>query len=96
MNTSYDRISRILIETYSVDKNRINPSASFDDLKLDSLDKVEFTIEVEKEFDIQIPDEDIEKIVTISDACNYVEQSNRRKDVVILDLGRTLMPKPTK
>ncbi|CAK8710646.1 MAG: acyl carrier protein [Candidatus Electrothrix sp. AW2] len=68
-----DKMIDIIEEQLSVDKEKIVPGASFvDDLGADSLDLVELIMAMEEEFDIEIPDEDAEKIATVQDAIDYV------------------------
>lgn len=63
----------IIVEQLSVEKDKVVPEASFvDDLGADSLDLVELIMAMEEKFDIEIPDEDAEKIVTVQDATDYV------------------------
>lgn len=63
----------IIVEQLSVEKEKVVPEASFvDDLGADSLDLVELIMAMEEKFDIEIPDEDAEKIVTVQDAVDYV------------------------
>ncbi len=63
----------IIVEQLSVEKDKVVPEASFvDDLGADSLDLVELIMAMEENFDIEIPDEDAEKIVTVQDAVDYV------------------------
>jgi acyl carrier protein len=63
----------IIVEQLSVEKDKVVPEASFvDDLGADSLDLVELIMAMEEKFDIEIPDEDAETIVTVQDAVNYV------------------------
>ncbi len=65
----------IIVEQLSVEKDKVVPDASFvDDLGADSLDLVELIMAMEEKFDIEIPDEDAEKIVTVQDAVNYVDK----------------------
>ncbi len=64
----------IIVEQLSVEKEKVVPNASFvDDLGADSLDLVELIMAMEEGFDIEIPDEDAEKIATVQDAINYVD-----------------------
>ncbi len=64
----------IIVEQLSVEKDKVVPEASFvDDLGADSLDLVELIMAMEEKFDIEIPDEDAEKIVTVQDAVDYVD-----------------------
>ncbi len=65
----------IIVEQLSVEKDKVVPNASFvDDLGADSLDLVELIMAMEEGFDIEIPDEDAEKIATVQDAINYVKK----------------------
>jgi len=69
------KISEIIVEQLGASKEEIVPEASFiDDLGADSLDIVELVMAMEEEFDIEIPDEDAEKIQTIGDATAYVRE----------------------
>jgi len=63
----------IIVDQLSVDKEKVVPGASFvDDLGADSLDLVELIMAMEEEFDIEIPDEEAEKISTVQHAIDYV------------------------
>jgi acyl carrier protein len=69
-----DRVTEIIMEQLGVSREEIRPEASFiDDLGADSLDIVELVMAMEEEFDIEIPDEEAEKIQTIADATNYLK-----------------------
>lgn len=66
-------LKQIVAESLGISADEIAPSASFiDDLGADSLDIVELVMAIEKTFDIEIPDEDAEKIATVQDAIDYV------------------------
>ncbi|MDA8139051.1 MAG: acyl carrier protein [Desulfobacteraceae bacterium] len=68
-----DKIRKIIAEKLSVDIEEVVPEASFvDDLGADSLDLVELIMSMEEEFDIDISDEDAEKLVTVKDAIDYI------------------------
>ena len=70
---SEDRIKEIIVEQLGVDEDQITSDASFiDDLGADSLDTVELVMAFEEEFDIEIPDEDAEKIRTVRDVVDYL------------------------
>ena len=70
-----DRISELIVDQLGVTKEEIVPEASFiDDLGADSLDIVELVMAMEETFDIEIPDDDAEKIQTIGDAITYVKE----------------------
>ena len=67
------RVKKIVVEQLGVKEDEVTSEASFvDDLGADSLDTVELVMALEEEFEVEIPDEDAEKIVTIKDAINYV------------------------
>lgn len=69
------KVTSIIVEKLGVEESDITPDASFtNDLGADSLDTVELIMEFEKEFDITIPDEDAEKIATVGDAINYLQE----------------------
>jgi acyl carrier protein len=68
-----EQVKQIIVEQLGVDEGEVTPSASFvDDLGADSLDQVELTMGLEEKFDIEIPDEDAEKIRTVQDAIDYI------------------------
>lgn len=69
------RLKQIVAEQLGVDESKIVPTARFtEDLNADSLDLVEMIMELEEAFGVEIPDEDAEKIITVHDALNYIEQ----------------------
>jgi len=70
-----DKVKQIIVEQLGVDEGEVTPNASFvDDLGADSLDTVELVMAFEEAFDIEIPDEDAEKIRTVKDATDYIEK----------------------
>jgi acyl carrier protein len=70
-----EKVRKIIAEKLSVDANEVVPEASFvDDLGADSLDLVELIMSMEEEFDIEISDEDSEKMVKVEDAYNYIAE----------------------
>ncbi|MFI3261610.1 MAG: acyl carrier protein [Rikenellaceae bacterium] len=74
MSEISSKVVEIIVEKLGVEAESAIPTASFtNDLGADSLDTVELIMEFEKEFDIQIPDEDAEKITTVGDAVTYIE-----------------------
>jgi acyl carrier protein len=74
MATVAERVKKIIIDKLSVDEKEVAPEANFtQDLGADSLDTVELIMEFEKEFDISIPDEQAEHILTVGDAIAYLE-----------------------
>jgi len=71
-----EKIKEIVAEQLSVDQDEVVPEASFiDDLGADSLDIVELIMALEEEFDMEIPDEDAEKIVTFGDVVEYIKNN---------------------
>jgi acyl carrier protein len=75
MASTEERVKQIIVEQLGVDEGEVTPKASFvDDLGADSLDTVELVMAFEEAFDIEIPDEDAEKIRTVQDAITYIEQ----------------------
>ena len=69
------RVRKIIVERLGVDDEDVTPEASFvDDLGADSLDTVELVMAFEEAFDVQIPDEDAEKILTVQNAVDYIKQ----------------------
>lgn len=68
-----DKVKKVIAEKLSVDLSDVVPEASLvDDLGADSLDLVELIMSMEEEFDIDIPDEEAEKLVTVKDAIEYL------------------------
>ena len=75
MSDTAERVKKIVVEHLGVDEEKVTPNASFvDDLGADSLDTVELVMAFEEEFGCEIPDEAAEKILTIQDAINYIDQ----------------------
>ena len=75
-----ERVKQIIVEQLGVDEAEVTPTASFvDDLGADSLDTVELVMAFEEAFDIEIPDEDAEKITTVKDAIEYIEGKTSKK-----------------
>lgn len=76
MPTVAERVIDIVAEQLGVDKEKISKETSFvNDLGADSLDTVELVMELEEEFDIDIPDDAAEKIQTVGQAIDYIEKS---------------------
>ncbi|SEP56303.1 acyl carrier protein [Piscibacillus halophilus] len=72
----FDRVKQIIVERLDVDEAKVTKEASFkDDLEADSLDVVELVMELEDEFDMEISDEDAEKIQTVGDAVDYIDSN---------------------
>jgi acyl carrier protein len=71
------KVKEIIVNKLGVDDGQITPEASFtNDLGADSLDTVELVMEFEKAFNLQIPDEDAEKIATVGDAIKYIKSKS--------------------
>jgi len=70
-----ERVKQIIMDQLGVSAEQVTPDASFiDDLGADSLDTVELVMALEEEFDIEIPDEDAEKLRTVRDAIDYLKK----------------------
>ncbi len=73
-----EKVKEIISKQLGIDMEKVTPEASFmDDLGADSLDTVELVMAFEETFNIEIPDEDAEKIVKVQDAINYIENKSR-------------------
>jgi len=78
MSSIADRVKQLIVEKLGVEESEVTPEASFtNDLGADSLDTVELIMELEKEFDISIPDEQAEKIQTVGQAIEYIESNSK-------------------
>lgn len=76
-----EKVKDIISEQLGVKKEEIKPESSFiDDLGADSLDTVEVVMALEEEFGIEIPDEDAEKITTVGEAVQYIEDKLSKKE----------------
>ncbi len=72
----FDKVKEIIIEQLGVAETAITMEASFiDDLGADSLDIVELIMALEEEFDLEIPDSDAEKVVTVGDVVEYIKDN---------------------
>ena len=80
MSDVAERVKKIVVEHLGVDADKVVESANFiDDLGADSLDTVELVMAFEEAFEIEIPDEDAEKIRTVQDAITYINQHAKAK-----------------
>lgn len=71
---TFDRVKKVVVEQLDVSEDEVTPQAQFiEDLGADSLDVVELIMGLEEEFDVEIPDEEAEKIHTVQDAVNYID-----------------------
>ena len=76
MDNIEQRVRKIIAEQLGVNEAEIKTESSFvDDLGADSLDTVELVMAFEEEFDLEIPDEDAEKITTVGDAISYIKEN---------------------
>jgi len=76
--TVEERVKNIIVEQLDVEVDQVTPDASFvDDLGADSLDIVELVMTMEEEFDLEIPDEDAEKIKSVGDVVEYVQTRSK-------------------
>ena len=78
MNTEevFEKVKNIIVEQLGVAETSVEMDASFiDDLGADSLDIVELVMALEEEFDIEIPDADAEKVVTVGDVVDYIKEN---------------------
>ena len=72
----FDKVKEIIVEQLGVAETAITPDATFiDDLGADSLDIVELIMALEEEFDLEIPDADAEKVVTVNDVVEYIKDN---------------------
>jgi acyl carrier protein len=77
MATVDERVKKIIAEQLGVEEDEVVPEASFvEDLGADSLDTVELVMALEEEFEIEIPDEDAEKILTVGKALDYIKEKS--------------------
>ena len=76
MSEIANRVTAIIVDKLGVSESEVKPEATFaQDLGVDSLDTVELIMEFEKEFGVQIPDQDAEGITTVGDAISYIEKA---------------------
>lgn len=78
MAATFEKVKEIIVEQLGVEEGAVTPEASFiNDLGADSLDTVELVMAFEEAFDIEIPDEEAEKIQTVQDAVEYIERHGK-------------------
>ena len=76
MSSTEERVTKIVVEQLGVKAEEVKPEASFvEDLGADSLDTVELVMALEEEFGCEIPDEEAEKITTVQEAINYINNN---------------------
>jgi acyl carrier protein len=72
----FEKVKAIIVDQLGANADEVSLDASFiDDLGADSLDLVELIMALEEEFDLEVPDEDAEKLVTVGDAVDYIKQN---------------------
>ena len=82
MSEIASKVKEIIVDKLGVDESEVVPEASFtNDLGADSLDTVELIMEFEKEFDIQIPDDQAENIITVGQAIEFIEKSHQLLEI---------------
>ena len=75
MSNHFEEVKRIVVDKLQVDEKQVTMEASFiEDLGADSLDTVELVMDLEEHFGIEIPDEDAEKLKTVKDAVDYIDE----------------------
>ncbi len=76
--STFDRVKKVVVDQLEVSEEEVTANASFvDDLGADSLDVVELVMALEEEFDVEIPDEDAEKIASVGDAVSYIDEKTK-------------------
>lgn len=81
MTDTFERIKKIIAEQLDIEENKIEPDASFaEDLGADSLDTVELIMALEEQFEIEIPDEEAQKLLTIKNTVNYINDKIAKKE----------------
>jgi acyl carrier protein len=76
--STFDRVKKVVVDQLEVSEEEVTANASFvDDLGADSLDVVELVMALEEEFDVEIPDEDAEKIASVGDAVTYIDDKTK-------------------
>jgi acyl carrier protein len=80
MNSIEERVTDIVVEQLGLERDKVQAESKFvEDLGADSLDTVELVMALEEEFEIEIPDEEAEKITTLREAIAYVEEHAKKK-----------------
>lgn len=76
--STFERVKKVIVEQLSVNESEVTEQASFqNDLGADSLDLVELVMAFEEEFEIEIPDEEAEKIATVKDAVDFIDKNSK-------------------
>lgn len=75
---AFEKIKEIIVEQLGVEAEKVKAEASFiDDLGADSLDIVELVMAIEEEYDIEVPDEDAEKLKTVQNVLDYLKEKDK-------------------
>ena len=78
MNEIGEQVKKIVVDHLGIDESKVTPESKFiDDLGADSLDTVELVMAFEEKFNIEIPDDAAETILTVQDAINFIESKNK-------------------
>ena len=78
MSDTSEQVKKIVVDHLGIDESKVNLESKFiDDLGADSLDTVELVMAFEEKFSIEIPDDAAETILTVQDAINFIEKSNK-------------------
>ena len=78
MATVYDKVKQLLVDKFGVEEGDISPSATFEDLDLDSLDLVEFALATEDELGVRITDEEAEQLDNLDDTVKLLEEKGAK------------------
>ena len=86
MTTTLERIKKLFLENFDFPEERLHPDATIESIGLDSLDKIEFLFELEKEFDIKIPDREvkldsIQEMISVIDRLVAEQHAEQRQNV---------------
>ena len=88
--STFDKVQAIIVDKLGVAKDKVTADAKFvADLGADSLDVVEFVMEVESKFDITIPDEEAGKLVTVGDAVKYIDANVKKPAGKVIKMDTT-------
>lgn len=70
----FEKIRSIIADQFELDEDTITPDSTMDDLGIDSIDAVELVMSIEDEFDLEIPDEEMDNFKTVGDVVHYIEK----------------------
>ena len=77
MTVNFEKVKEVIVEKLNCDPSQVKSDATFANLGADSLDSVELIMGFEEEFDIEIPDDEAEKIKTVEDVVKYIEKAQK-------------------